>query len=101
MQRSNNQHKKGSIKKDKKNIKPIFTKEIDLSNKNDMVEFLAKHPRYWTMNGWNELSSYAQNVKLHNLRLQNICGLRPVFLRFSGNKKALHIFLQLLLKFRL
>lgn len=54
---------------DVKNIKPIFTKEIDLSNKNDMVEFLAKHPRYWTMNGWNELSSYAQNVKLHNLRL--------------------------------
>lgn len=51
------------------NIKPIFTKKVNLSNKNDMVEFLVKHPRYWTMNSWNRLSSYAQNVKLHNLRL--------------------------------
>lgn len=34
-----------------------------------MINFLRNHFRYNTMNSWNLLTSYAHNVKLHNLNI--------------------------------
>jgi len=34
-----------------------------------MVEYLSNHFRYHTMNPWNRSTSYARNVKIHNLNL--------------------------------
>jgi len=34
-----------------------------------MVDFLLKHFRYHTMNGWNQSTSYAANIKIYNLGL--------------------------------
>lgn len=47
----------------------MFTKEIDYTNRQEMVDFLKNHYRYWTMNSWNASSSYANNVKIYNLNL--------------------------------
>jgi hypothetical protein len=38
-------------------------------SKKSMIEFLANHFRYHTMNSWNCATSYARNVKVHNLGL--------------------------------
>lgn len=35
----------------------------------EMIQFLEKHFRYFTINSWNKSSSYARNVKVHNLDL--------------------------------
>lgn len=37
--------------------------------KEEMIDFLREHFRYHTMNSWNNATSYARNVKLHNLGL--------------------------------
>jgi len=37
--------------------------------KAEMIEFLANHKRYWTMNSWNRESSYANNIKIYNLNV--------------------------------
>ena len=44
------------------NTHPELTRE-------EMIEFLSKHFRYDTMNSWNRSTSYARNVKIHNLGL--------------------------------
>lgn len=46
-----------------------FSKEVNLKNKSEMINFLKNHFRYWTMNPWNGSTSYAHNVKLYNLGL--------------------------------
>lgn len=46
-----------------------FSKEVNLKNKSEMIDFLKNHFRYWTMNPWNRSTSYAHNVKLYNLGL--------------------------------
>lgn len=35
----------------------------------EMIDFLSHHFRYYTMNSWNRSTSYARNVKIHNLDL--------------------------------
>jgi len=46
-----------------------FRKKVDRRNKQAMIDFLTKHPRYYTMNSWNRGTSYAHNVKIYNLPL--------------------------------
>ena len=36
-------------------------------NKKQMIKFLSEHFRYDTMSSWNQSTSYAVNVKVHNL----------------------------------
>lgn len=48
-----------------------FSKKVDLRNKKEMIEFLATHFRYNTMNSWNCSTSYANCVKIHKLGLTN------------------------------
>lgn len=48
----------------------MFCKEhndINLNSRTSMINFLKNHFRYDTMNSWNNSTSYANNVKLHNL----------------------------------
>ena len=47
----------------------MFRKDIDLNNRQEMIDFLTNHFRYYTMNSWNRMTSYAQNVKLRNLNI--------------------------------
>ena len=47
----------------------MFFQKVNHSSRKAMVDFLVKHPRYWTMNSWNQLHSYAHNVKLRHLEL--------------------------------
>jgi hypothetical protein len=45
----------------------MFYKEVDKRYRETMVKFLKKHFRYNTMNSWNKSTSYANNIKLHNI----------------------------------
>lgn len=47
----------------------MFYKEIDKNNKDQMIDYLVNHFRYYTMNSWNQAKSYANNVKVYNLDL--------------------------------
>jgi hypothetical protein len=47
----------------------FFQKKVDRRNRSEMVNFLKGHYRYNTMNSWNRLSSYANNIKIHRLGL--------------------------------
>lgn len=42
-------------------------KTVDTNNRQSMIDFLTGHYRYDTMNSWNRSTSYAHNVKIHNL----------------------------------
>lgn len=44
-----------------------FTKEVDLKNDEAVFKYLKKHPRYFLMNSWNRLQTFAQNIKIYNL----------------------------------
>ena len=44
-----------------------FAKEVDLKNDEAVFEYLKKHPRYFLMNSWNRLKTFAQNIKIYNL----------------------------------
>ena len=46
-----------------------FSKKVDLRSRKDMVDFLSNHFRYDTMSSWNQSTSYAHRVKIHNLGL--------------------------------
>lgn len=48
-----------------------FSKQIDTDSRQAMAEFIADHFRYYTMNSWNRMTSYANNVKIHNLGLSS------------------------------
>ena len=49
----------------------MFFKEVDLTDRKAMVSFLDNHFRYYTINPWNRLTSYANNVKVQNLEIPN------------------------------
>ncbi|MCD8109989.1 MAG: hypothetical protein LUE14_07810 [Clostridiales bacterium] len=46
-----------------------FSCEVDRNSREDMVTFLLDHERYSTTNSWNRSTSYAHNLKIHNLGL--------------------------------
>lgn len=58
----------------------MFFKEVDLTDRKAMIFFLANHFRYYTINPWNRLTSYANNVKLQNLEIPNHCKRRHMIL---------------------
>lgn len=47
----------------------MFKKEVNLNNREEMVHFLKEHFRYNTLASWNGRTSYANNIKIHNLDL--------------------------------
>ena len=52
----------------------FFTKDFkptEEMTREEMVEYLTGHFRYWTMNSWNKTTSYANNVKVYNLGLSD------------------------------
>ena len=46
-----------------------FIVKVDARSRKAMVNYLAGHFRYNTMNSWNAATSYAHNMKLYNLGL--------------------------------
>lgn len=46
-----------------------FRKELNMSNKDELQEFIESHFRYNTMNSWNGSTSWAHRVKVHHLPL--------------------------------
>ena len=48
----------------------IFTEFVDRRSRRAMVEYLGNHFRYDTMNSWNNPTSYACNMKIYNLGLE-------------------------------
>jgi len=46
-----------------------FIAKVDTRSRKTMVNYLAGHFRYSTMNSWNDCTSYAHNMKLYNLGL--------------------------------
>lgn len=46
-----------------------FYQDVDLRSRTAMTEFLQKHFRYPTMNSWNRSTSYACNLKIYQLQL--------------------------------
>jgi hypothetical protein len=45
----------------------MYHKEVDKRCRQAMTAFLKEHFRYNTMNSWNRSTSYANNIKLHNI----------------------------------
>ena len=45
----------------------MFYRHINLKKRGGMIAFLKKHFRYHTMSSWNQSTSYANNIKLHNV----------------------------------
>lgn len=45
----------------------MYYKEVDKRCRQAMTAFLKEHFRYNTMNSWNRSTSYANNIKLHNI----------------------------------
>ena len=45
----------------------MYYKEIDKRYREVTTAFLKKHFRYHTMNSWNRSTSYANNIKLHQI----------------------------------
>lgn len=52
-------------------LKPFFAKEVDTADRKAMIDFLTNHFRYDTMNSWNASTSYANNVKVYNLGIED------------------------------
>lgn len=48
-----------------------FYMNIDKRNKKQMISYLENHYRYFTANSWNISTSYANNLKIHTLGLEN------------------------------
>ena len=45
----------------------MFYQEVDKRHREAMTAFLKNHFRYNTMNSWNRSTSYANNIKLHQI----------------------------------
>ena len=45
----------------------MYHKQIDKRYRGTTIKFLKNHFRYNTMNSWNKSTSYANNIKLHNV----------------------------------
>src|SRR3990172_8605085 len=66
----------------------MFFQKVNHSSRKAMVDFLTKHPRYWTMNSWNRLHSYAQNVKLSHLNIpEDLMETAYEFLEVDGEEE--------------
>ena len=48
-----------------------FSKDVDTSNRTEMINFLKNHFRYHTAQPWNRSTSYAHNVKIHRLGIED------------------------------
>ena len=46
----------------------MYHKQVDKRYRETLIKFLKKHFRYDTMNSWNRYTSYANNIKLHNIK---------------------------------
>lgn len=44
-----------------------FVEKVNLKSKSSMIDYLTNHFKYYTMNPWNNVVNYAQNVKLYKL----------------------------------
>ena len=70
----------------------MFKKEINIENREEMIQFLRNHFRYFTANRWNKMTSYANNMKIHNLdiasetkdKLYDLLDVEEVYDRFSN-----------------
>lgn len=49
----------------------FFEKEVNTRNRKEMIGFLVNHFRYFTMNSWNRSKSYAHNIKVYNLGIED------------------------------
>ena len=47
----------------------MYYKDIDTNDKQTMFNFLNKHFRYYTINSWNQSTSYAHNMKIYKLNV--------------------------------
>ena len=45
----------------------MYTKEVNLNKRGEMIAFLKNHFRYDSMNSWNRSTSYANNIKLYKV----------------------------------
>lgn len=59
--------------------KPFFAKKVDTTDRKAMIDFLTNHFRYNTMNSWNASTSYANNVKIYNLGIEDESVLDKAF----------------------
>ena len=50
-------------------MQKFFEKKVDLRSNKQIIDFLTNHFRYYTMNPWNKVTSYANNIKLYNIDL--------------------------------
>ena len=46
----------------------MYEKQVDKRSREAMTSFLQQHLRYHTINSWNRSTSYASNIKLHNVK---------------------------------
>lgn len=49
----------------------FYYREIDTTNKNEMITFLTTHFRYFTINSWNGVRSYANDIKIYHLGIED------------------------------
>lgn len=45
----------------------MFKKEVDTSDREAMLCFLEKHPKYYMYHSWNQVKSFSQCIKIHTL----------------------------------
>ena len=43
--------------------------DMHTADRKTLEDYLSKHFRYYTMNSWNQSTSYANNIKLYNLNI--------------------------------
>lgn len=43
--------------------------DMHTTDRKTLEDYLSKHFRYYTMNSWNQSTSYANNIKLYNLNI--------------------------------
>ncbi len=46
-----------------------FYRKINLRSKKEVLDYLKSHYRYFTMNTWNNNTSFANKMKIHNFNL--------------------------------
>lgn len=49
----------------------FYYREIDTTNRKEMITFLTTHFRYFTMNSWNGVRSYANDIKIYHLGIED------------------------------
>ena len=59
----------------------LYVKGIDITNDNQIFNFLKDHYQYYTLNSWNGLKSIANNVKVYRLNLSGDCYNALTFLQ--------------------